>query len=547
MKRKRRFLYYLILLAGLIFSSSYNCTGQSTMYNKHGWQLLDFRTDHVFGAGVNRAYAELLAGKKSFPVIVAVIDMGVDTAHEDLVGHIWTNTREIPGNGKDDDGNGYVDDIHGWNFLGGKNGRNIVIESYESYREFYRLKNEKSISKDADKYSDSLYRERVKKYFLKDSLQQVKTVTMLTQVLPQMQTADSILRISLHKDSIYVGDVIDYQPTDSGFARLKKNALAYFRKYGITPDMSLGTFIKEAENYLQSARFKVNDFSKDPNAQRREIVGDDFNNPNDKNYGNNNISSGNDAHGTHVAGIIAATRNNGIGIDGIDDQVYIMALRAVPDGDERDKDVALAIRYAVDNGARIINMSFGKYLSPGKKWVDEAIRYAEDHDVLLVHAAGNENLNLDSVDHYPNPEYVTTGRNTCCFITVGASAGGPDSLILARFSNYGKNHVDLFAPGVKVYSTLPANRYATYSGTSMAAPVVTGIAALLLEYYPLLSASQLKYIILQTVMKLPDSQVKWIASGKLVDFNQLSVTGGIVNAFDALQLASKMKGERKNP
>jgi cell wall-associated protease len=547
MKTERRILYRLILLTGLFFSSSFDIYAQSTIYDKHGWQLLDYRTDRVFGAGVNRAYTELLSGKKSFPVIVAVIDMGVDTAHEDLVGHIWTNSREIPGNGIDDDGNGYIDDIHGWNFLGGKNGKNIVIESYESYREYYRLKNGNSGHEDADKYSDSLYRERVRKYFLKDSLQQVKTVTLLTQVLPQMHDADSLLRINLHKDSIYVSDVINYQPSDSAFARLRKNTLLYFRKYGITPDMSLGAFIREAENYLQSARFKVNDFSKDPNAQRREIVGDDFNNTDDKNYGNNNISSGNDAHGTHVAGIIAASRNNGIGMDGIDDNVYIMALRAVPDGDERDKDVALAIHYAVDNGARIINMSFGKYLSPGKKWVDEAIRYAENHDVLLVHAAGNEMLDLDSVQYYPNSEYTTTGQNSCCFITVGASAGGPDSLVLARFSNYGKDHVDLFAPGVKVYSTLPANQYATYSGTSMAAPVVTGIAALLLEYYPLLSARQLKNILLQTTMKLPDSQVKWIATGKSVDFNQLSVTGGIVNAYDALLLAAKIKGERKNP
>jgi subtilisin family serine protease len=268
---------------------------------------------------------------------------------------------------------------------------------------------------------------------------------------------------------------------------------------------------------------------------------------NDKNYGNNNIAAGNPSHGTHVSGIIAATRNNGIGMDGIDDQVYIMALRAVPDGDERDKDVALAIRYAVDNGARVINMSFGKYFSPGKKWVDDAIRYAEDHDVLIVHAAGNQSRDMDSIAHYPIPVYEKAGRNSCCYITVGASAGGPDSLVLARFSNYGKKEVDLFAPGVKVYSTLPANQYATYSGTSMAAPVVTGIAAMLLEYYPSLSARQVKYILMHSVMTLPVSQVKWAATGKMIDFNQLSVTGGIVNAYNAFMLASTIKGERKNP
>ena len=308
--------------------------------------------------------------------------------------------------------------------------------------------------------------------------------------------------------------------------------------------MSLGRFIHEADKYLQSSRVKLKYFSGDPDAQRREIIGDDFNNPHDKNYGNNNVSAGNPAHGTHVSGIIAASRGNGKGMDGIDDQVSIMAIRAVPDGDERDKDVALAIRYAVDNGARIVNMSFAKLFSPGEKWVDEAIQYDADHDVLLIHAAGNENVDLDSISHFPTPDYENGGRNECCFITVGANAGGPDSLVLARFSNYGKKHVDLFAPGVKIYSTLPGNQYASYSGTSMAAPMVTGIAALILEYYPQLSARQLKYILAHSVMKLPENKVKQAATGKMVDFSQLSVTGGIVNAYNALQLAATTKGER---
>jgi subtilisin family serine protease len=546
MKREKRIFYTLILSLISFFSSFHFMQAQSSIYNAHGWQLLDYRTDSVFGAGVNRAYEELLKGKKANPVIVAVIDMGVDTSHEDLVGHFWTNPREIPGNGIDDDHNGYVDDIHGWNFLGGKNERNIDIESYESSREYYRLKNMQSQKSNTVNYSDSLYREKVRKYFLKDSLQWVQTVFLLTQVIPQMQSADSILKINLHKDSIYVRDVMNYQPTDSVFSIVKTNTLMYFNKYGITPDMSLGGFIHEADKYLQSARIKLKYFASDPNAQRREIIGDDYNNIEDKNYGNNNVSAGNPAHGTHVSGIIAASRGNGKGMDGIDDQVYIMAIRAVPDGDERDKDIALAIRYAVDNGANIVNMSFAKYFSPGKKWVDEAIKYAADHDVLLVHSAGNENLNLDSIPLFPGPDYEFSGRDTCCFITVGATRGGPDSLVMARFSNYGKKQVDLFAPGVKIYSTLPGNQYASYSGASMAAPMVSGVAALLLEYYPQLSAWQLKYILTHSVMKLPESQVKWAATGKMIDFNQLSVTGGIVNAYNALQLAATMKGDRKD-
>ncbi len=429
MIRKKRILLFWVLLVICFLSVSQFSKAQSNVYSAHGWQLQDYRKDSVFGAGVNRAYEELLKGKKATPVIVAVIDAGLDTAHEDLVGHIWTNSGEIPGNGIDDDHNGYVDDIHGWNFLGGKDGRNITIESYESYREYYRLKNEAA----TNKFSDSVYAEKVRKYFVKDSLQFAQAVFFLSQLIPQMRMADSIFRFTLHKDSVFARDVANFQSADSSLILLKKNTLMYFKKYGIMSEMPLGSFILEADDYLQDSRQKLKYFTGDPNSLRREIVGDDYNNINDKNYGNNNIAAGKPTHGTHVAGIIAATRANGKGMDGIDAQVYIMALRAVPDGDERDKDVALAIRYAVDNGARVVNMSFGKYISPGKNWVDDAVRYAEKHDVLLVDAAGNEFQNLDSVTHYPNPEYEFSGRNSCCWITVGANAGGPDSVVLARF------------------------------------------------------------------------------------------------------------------
>ncbi|HXB29335.1 MAG TPA: S8 family peptidase [Puia sp.] len=539
--KKRIFCLQVLLLISFLTDAQISKT-QSNVYSAHGWQLQDYRLDSVFGAGVNKAYDELLKGKKASTVIVAVIDAGLDTAHEDLVGHIWTNTGEIPGNGIDDDHNGYVDDVHGWNFLGGKDGRNITIESYESYREYYRLKNEPG----SNNNQDSAYREKVRKYLLKDSVQLAQAVFYLGQLIPQMRAADSIFKLNLHKDSVYARDVAKFQTQDSALILLKKNTLMYFKKYGVMSEMPLGGFIKEADSYLQISREKLKYFSGDPNALRRDIVGDDFNNINDRNYGNNNVAAGTPTHGTHVAGIIAASRGNGKGMDGIDAQVYIMALRAVPDGDERDKDIALAIRYAVDNGARIINMSFEKYLSPGKKWVDDAVRYAEEHDILLVDAAGNEFQNLDSVIHFPNPEYELSGRNSCCWLTVGANAGGPDSLVMAPFSNYGKKEVDLFAPGVKVYSTLPGNQYASYSGTSMAAPMVSGIAALLLEYYPDLSARQLKYILTHSVMKLPENEVKWPGPGQWVDFNQLSASGGIINAYNALKLAATMKGEREN-
>ncbi len=547
MKRKKGIFDILVLGLFCFPSSPSFSQAQSTIYNEAGWQLKDYRDDAVFGAGVTRAYEKLLKNRKPVPVIVAVIDVGMDTAHPDLLGHLWTNIKEIPGNGIDDDHNGYTDDVHGWNFIGGINGRDMTVDSYESYREYRRLQNRTPVSG-----QDSNYYLKVKKYFQQDSAQQAHTVLNLSQVLPKMRSADSLLKSALHKDSIYARDLIVYHPQDSLLIQMKNNSLIYFKKYGLTTDMPLGRFVSEANNYLQNARIKLQIFSGDPDAQRREIVGDDYNDFDDRRYGNNHIWAGDPAHGTHVAGIIAAIRGNSLGLDGISDEVLIMPVRAVPDGDERDKDIGRAIRYAVDNGARIINMSFGKYFSPGKKWVDEAVKYAGDHDVLLVHAAGNESRNIDSIPEYPNPLYEpdavkeqpTVAGGSCCFITVGANSGGPDSLVLARFSNYGKKEVDLFAPGVKIFSTLPANQYAIYSGTSMAAPVVSGIAALIMEYYPGLSARQVKNILLQSVMKFPEIRVKRASDGRAVDFGELSVTGGIVNAYNALLLAEKQQGER---
>src|SRR5665213_694362 len=519
---------------------------QDQQYAVHGWQLMDYRENGIYGAGVSKAYRDLLKGKKSHVVVVAVIDGGIDTAHEDLVGHIWTNTKEIPGNGIDDDHNGYVDDVHGWNFLGNPDGRNISEESYEVYREYYRLRQLLSGIPDAifTDTAENDYWVKIRKRFLKDSLRQAQTVFKVRQMIPRMEATDSILKTALHKDSVYARDLEKMEPSDSVTGVARKNGLQYFRKYWITPEMTLEKFIGEAEKYLVGAKLALKSYSDDPNALRREIVGDDFNNINVRNYGNNNISAGDSTHGTHVSGIIAASRNNGTGINGIAGHVLIMSVRAIPDGDERDKDVALAIRYAVDNGALIINMSFGKYFSPGKKWVDEAVRYAELHDVLLVHSAGNDESDNDSVPTYPNPHYKALNSRSGSFITVGASGGGPDSLIMPRFSNYGKKEVDLFAPGVKIYSTVPGNQYETFSGTSMAAPIVSGVAALLLEYYPLLSARQLKYVLIHSVMKLPDAKVKLASNGKTVDFGSLSSAGGIVNAYNALKLAATLNGER---
>ncbi len=284
---------------------------------------------------------------------------------------------------------------------------------------------------------------------------------------------------------------------------------------------------------------------KEPEDYRGKIVGDNYDDINDRYYGNNDVMATDASHGTHVAGIIGAARNNGIGINGVADNVRIMAIRAVPDGDEHDKDIANAIRYAVDNGARVINMSFGKSFSPQKKWVDDAMKYAESKGVLLVHAAGNESTNIDNAENYPSPVYLENGKHTTNWISVGASGPTADDLV-ASFSNYGKKDVDVFSPGVKIYSTLPGgNAYGNQQGTSMASPVTAGLAALILSYYPELTATQVKEIIQKSVTPAPEIKVfKPSKEGEedLVPFSELSKTGGVINAAEALKLAETYKG-----
>jgi subtilisin family serine protease len=291
----------------------------------------------------------------------------------------------------------------------------------------------------------------------------------------------------------------------------------------------------------------VDALEKEPIRYRQDVVKDNYNDINDRFYGNNDLMGTDASHGTHVAGIIGASRQNKIGINGIANNVEIMTIRAVPDGDEHDKDIANAIRYAVDNGAWVVNMSFGKSFSPEKKWVDDAVKYAESKGVLLVHAAGNDSKNIDTEDNFPsrNFEYDTL-KVFSNWINVGAS-GATETDLAASFSNYGKREVNVFAPGVKIYSSIPGgNTYGDKDGTSMASPVVAGLAALILSYYPDLSAEQVKNIIEQSAMK--PSTISFTKPGtedEQISLDQLSRTGGIVNAMDALKLASTTKGERK--
>ena len=267
------------------------------------------------------------------------------------------------------------------------------------------------------------------------------------------------------------GVQIQYTSDDKDAKTVKTFLLTICKGNG-SEDITNKQILEEMNGELRKADAADNP----PKEYRKEIVQDDETNINDRDYGNKDIMASTPFHGTHCSGIIGAVRDNGIGVDGIADNVRIMMVRAVPDGDEHDKDIANAIRYAVDNGAQIISMSFGKDFSPQKQWVDDAVRYAQSKGVLMVHAAGNDAANIDSADNFPNPTFIDGNGRATTWITVGASGDPKLGGITASFSNYGKKEVDVFAPGVQIYSTIPTgNNYGTASGTSMACPVVCGI------------------------------------------------------------------------
>lgn len=511
------------------------------------WQLLSYEKDSVFGVGAEKAYQELLKNKKSTPVIVAVIDSGIDTTHEDLKSILWVNPKEIPGNGIDDDKNGYVDDIHGWNFLGGKDGSSVKEDSDEASREYYRLK-KKYIDPDSALANDPkklAYWESLKNKIERPAAQNKVTYRTMLKVKENMDKAENILTSSLHKEDFTMTDLDSISSLDEDVLAARGLVMRIMESTG-EQDVKYSTLKNELTEYIADLKRKVENANGEPEDMRAKIVGDDLNDINDRFYGNNDITGQFAFHGTHVAGIIGAIRNNNLGMDGVADNVRIMAVKVVPEGDERDKDVALGIRYAVDNGAQIINMSFGKGFSPQKQWVDDAIKYAEEKGVLLIHAAGNDGEDIDSVNNFPTPNFNdgTVAKNV---ITVGAMGNGRGDTKVAPFSNYGKKNVDLFAPGVQIYSTIPGgNKYGSASGTSMASPVVAGVAALVLSYYPDLSATQLKYILEKSATALPDGTTEVNLPGdrnEKIAFTELSKTGGLVNVYEALKLAATIKGE----
>jgi len=513
------------------------------------WHLQDKATTGFSGVSADKAYAFLKnKNLKSKTVVVAVIDSGIDTLHEDLKAILWTNPKEIPGNGIDDDKNGYIDDVHGWNFIGGKDGRNVKEDSYEAARVYHASKakfdgKSESDFKGAELESFRTWKKAEKKVLGGDDGGGADIV-ILQRLLNNTKKADSTLKAALGKEVFTGKELESYGPSDFEVKKAK-NALLGLMKANNQVDATNKEFVDGFSDYVNGELRKEESKNNAPQPFRKEIVGDDETNVNDRYYGNNDIMASTPFHGTHCSGIIAGIRDNGMGIDGIADNVRIMMVRAVPDGDEHDKDIANAIRYAVDNGAQIISMSFGKDFSPEKKWVDDAFRYAESKNVLLVHAAGNDAKDVDTEDNFPNPVYQDGKGRASNVITVGASGDATNGGLTASFSNFGKKEVDVFAPGVQIYSTIPGgNTYGKASGTSMACPLVAGIAALTLEYFPNLSARQLKYVIEKSAQGLGE-KVKKPGTDDMVDLKDLSRTGGLANAYEAVKLASTLKGERK--
>ncbi len=517
-----------------------------------GWHLLDAEKDGYRGISLNKAF-EFLKGKKSQPIIVAVLDSGIDTAHEDLKPILWRNPKEIPGNGKDDDGNGYADDVYGWNFLGNANGDMVTKASsemarvYHQYKEKFEGKNidVNTLSED-EKFIYEMWK-RAAKEITPDPEEQLN-VAFIDMALSSMQKYDKMVREDMKKDEYTIDELEKYQPVTPLAKQAKSGFLTYMKMFNFESTSTNKYILTELEEYVDQKRTAFTAKDNPPADLRKEVIGDDYNDFNDRFYGNSNVMGGGPVHGTHVAGIIGAMRN-GIGADGVADNVRIMMLRTVPNGDEYDKDIALAIRYAVDNGAKIINMSFGKGYSPEKKWVDDAVKYAESKGVLLVHAAGNDGRDLEKEPSFPSPYFFGTTTKAPNFITVGASS---DPSIkgdqIADFSNYGNKTVDVFAPGVKIYSTLPGgDKYGNNQGTSMAAPVVSGIAALIWSHYPHLTAKQVKEAIEKTVWKSDNTLVNRPGEKKeQVFLSDLSATAGIVNAYEAVKYADSLKPETTN-
>lgn len=492
-----------------------------TESQKKSWGHADLITDTIPGMSIDKAYREIIGTRKGTKVIVAVLDSGIDLKHEDLDGVLWTNRKEKAGNGKDDDKNGYIDDIHGYNFLG---------ESYNEQLEYTRILRLK--------LGDANLQAKAKVELDKEYQKALGNKQQYEQILQAVKNADAAVKQHLGKTAYTKKDIAGIK---SEKEEMQRHVAVLTQMYTFAD--SIPEIFEELEDGIKHFTEQLNYHLK-LDFDGREVVGDNPYDLMDTNYGNGNPQNRveDESHGTHVAGIIAAERNNGKGANGVANNVAIMSIRAVPNGDEYDKDIALGIRYAVDNGAKIINGSFGKSFSPNAEWVYEAIKYAASKDVLIVHAAGNDGANLDDPNNpnYPNDQVNNGPEIADNVITVGALDPKYGSDMVASYSNYGAINVDVFAPGTDIYSTIPNNKYEFMPGTSMAAPAVAGVAALVRSQYPSLSASQVKKVILDSGLSTKAAVILGGDASKNNTLDKISTSGKIVNAYNALIMARIM-------
>ena len=500
-------------------------------------KVLNWYNGGKAGMNTEKAYKKV-KNRTSKTVIVAIIDSGMDIEHKDLAGKIWVNKGEIAGNGIDDDKNGYIDDIHGWNFLGNAKGENANDIRLEKTRIYGQLKN-KYDGKDVVISNEEEAAEFVLYQKVKEEVE-----SELAAAKGNLQYYEVMLPAMIDNVPTYVSKALDN----------KEYTMKDLKSWKVAPGTQdaqmkrMAMLIMDGSLSKEGLQGGVDHFKSTINIHLnvdhdgRALVGDNPDDFSDVTYGNNNVEGPDAFHGTHVGGIVGAIRGNDLGADGVANDVLLMSIRAVPNGDEADKDVALAIRYAVDNGAMVINMSFGKAYSPHQKEVYEAFQYADAKGVLMVHAAGNDNKDVDTEPNFPTYQYSFQTKKLDHFLTIGSSTKNKKGEVVSSFSNYGQFGVDVFAPGSEIYNSVPQSDYATIQGTSMACPMVAGAAAMLKSYFPAMSMKEIKTVLLETATSYSgESHIK--PGGEhapgvepdTVDFSTLSVTGGVINLYEAVK------------
>ncbi len=531
----------------------YTCSlfvwGQDTKF----WHWKDLEKDGVHGVSLFKAQRLVIDLKlKPAPIVIAILDGGIDTNHQQIKPLLWNNTKEIPGNHLDDDKNGYVDDLHGWNFLGNAAGQNINKASDEKSRIYHRYKSEfKQDNLDSTiwdlkkKQTYKIWQQAAAEIiFTDEDADNLDFIKMARNAVVKM----GVILIREIEDSNFTAEKLEtYQPVGKLTADTKISYLRTLQALGIDKSNGHQSILDDLNEYISGKEQSAISLENAPEDLRKNIIQDQYENFKDQYYGNNNITGPNAKHGTHVAGLAAGIVDTIVSNATFINPIRIMGVRVVPHGDEYDKDVALGIRYAVNNGAKIINMSFGKSFSPEQPWVDSAIRYAASKDVLIIHSAGNESYDLNVKSVYPNPYSTVFKDKANNLITVGASS---DPIIaesiLTDFSNYGNQIVDVLSPGNKIYSSLPNQNYGYLNGTSMSAPILSHIAALIRSYFPKLSAIEVKTILLQSCWKPEDENTLFPIPQKdqVKKLNEMSAEGGIINAALCIQNAMKFQSNK---